>query len=233
MYRTIGIKFLTVLIFSLLASSVSASDSLMDVREYMMRVYDILNLDSNGTKTLDTVSVREFTFDGGIRAYTDLGDPRTDKFAVTAGVSGIFIDEGLIRVVGIILDSNKTFQAMQRVEPHRFSDLSYYKNLTGKQSRPKYYLRHGDSINIYPRPGKNDTITVFYFARGAFPYGGRSDTVSVVMPVEYRWAVIYATAVLCEIRRGNFDRAAEFEKLYQQEVMRLRTRFELEGLTKQ
>ena len=225
MLRTL---ILTISGLLILVSSAQGSDSLMDVGEYSNRVYDILNLDSNGTKGLDTGTVKEFVMDCAMKAYSDLGDPKAGKFIIPAGSSGVFISAGLIRIVAVILDSNKTFQSVKRIDPSRFSDESYYSNLTGVYSRPKFYIRHGDSINIYPRPSKADSITVLYFDRGPFP-GTRADTVSIIMPVEYRWAVIYATAVLCEIRRGNWDRAEAFEKFYQQEIVRLRTRFELEG----
>lgn len=228
----IGGTLLTVLIFSLLLTfTVQASDSLMDVREYMTRTYEVLNLDTNGTNVLDTATVRKFVFDGAWRAYSDLGDPRTKKIVVTEEVSGIHIDEGLIWIVGIVLDSNMNFRAMSQVDLTKLNDLNYFQSLEGKQTRPRYYIRHGDSINIYPKPGEEDTITVFYFARGAFPSGARSDTVSIIMPSEYRFAVIYASAIYCEVRRRNLDGVGFFEKLYQQEVTRLRTRFELEGKT--
>lgn len=226
----IGGTLTTALIFSLLLTfTVQASDSLMDIREYMTRTYEVLNVDTNGTNILDTGTVRKFVFDGAWRAYADLGDPRTGKYAVTAGSSGIHIDEGLIWIVGIVLDSNTSFQAMMQVDLTKLDDLNYYSSLEGEQERPRYYIRHGDSINIYPRPGEEDSITVFYFARGEFPSGARSDTVSIIMPSEYRFAVIYASAIYCEVRRRNLDGVGFFEKLYQQEVVRLRSRFELEG----
>jgi len=233
MYRTIGIKFLTALIISLCAIPAFASDSLMDVREYAVKVYDILDIDSNGNASLDTATVRKFVFDGAIRTYSDIGDPRTKKIPVSAGVAGVYIDAGLISIVGVILDSNKTFQAMQQVAPNMLNDVNYYNNLTGTYYRPRYYIRHGDSIDIYPRPFRNDTVTVLYFARGAFPYGTKSDTVTIVMPLENRMAVVYATASLCELRRRNFESSAIYEKLYEQEVARLRSRFEFEGIKNQ
>jgi hypothetical protein len=230
MYRLIGIKFLTALIISLFAVPVMASDSLMDVREYMNKVCDILPIDSNGTKNLDTATLKEFTIDGAMKAYSDLGDPKAKKFVVTKDVPGILVDAGLMRITLAMLDTNGNYQVLKRIEPSRLSDASYYNTLKGVANRPKFYIRHGDSINIVPAPAKGDTLKVFYYARGPFPYEARPDTVSIIMPSEYRWAVVYATAALCEIRRGNFDEAAGFEKLYQQEIMRLRTRFELEGL---
>lgn len=227
MCRITGLLFLTVLIIS---SGAMASDSLMDVGEYMNRTYDIMNLDSNGTKTLDTGTVKEFVMDAAMKAYSDLGDPKAGKYAIAIGGSGIFIDAGLIRIAAVFMDSMKTFKALKRIDPSKMSDMAYVGNLTGTYGRPSYYIRHGDSINLYPRPVKADTVKVWYFARAAFPYETRPDTVSIIMPVEYRWAVIYAAAVFCEIRRGNYDRAEAFEKLYQGEVARLRTRFEIEGL---
>ena len=177
MRQKIGTKFLMVLIGSLLVSSAVASDSLMDSREYMTKTYNVLNVDTNGTKMLDT---------------------------------------------------NNNYQVLKRIDPAKLSDESYYSTLIGTFARPKFYIRHGDSINLVPPPAKNDTLKVFYFARGSFPY---SDTVNIILPSEYRWAVVYAAAGMCELRRGNFDKAEAFEKLYQQEVARLRTRFELEGIT--
>ena len=233
MYRMTGLRFLTVLIGSLLVTSATASDSLMDSREYMTKTYNVLNVDTNGTKTLDTATVRGFVFDAAMKAYSDLGDPRAGKYVITAKTPGVFISEGLIRIMVAILDTNNTYQVLKRIDPAKLSDESYYATLTGTLGRPKFYIRHGDSINLVPPPAKNDTLKVFYFARGPFPYGTKSDTVTITLPAEYRWAVVYAAAGICELRRGTFDKADAFEKLYQQEVARLRTRFELEGITEQ
>jgi hypothetical protein len=79
---------------------------------------------------------------------------------------------------------------------------------------------------VYPRPVIDDTITVFYHARGKFP---DEDTVAVVLPVEYRTAAVYATMSMCEFRRKNDTRVQFIEGLYAQEIKRLRGRFELEG----
>jgi hypothetical protein len=203
----------------------------MDIGEYSNRTYDILGLDSNGTRNLDTCTVKEFVMDGATKAYSDLGVPKAGKYLVPAGSSGVFISAGLVRIVSVAWEYNYKYKALKRIDPSKISDESYYKDFTDadKAIRPSFYIRHGDSINIVPRHTTADTITVMYFDRGPFP-GSRADTVSVVMPVEYRWAVIYAAASFCEIRRRNFGAAREFEKLYQQEVMRLRARFELEGI---
>ena len=228
MRQKIGTKFLMVLIGSLLVSSAVASDSLMDSREYMTKTYNVLNVDTNGTKMLDTVTVKGFVFDAAMKAYSDLGDPRAGKYVITAKTPGVFISAGLISIVVAMLDTNNNYQVLKRIDPAKLSDESYYSTLIGTFARPKFYIRHGDSINLVPPPAKNDTLKVFYFARGSFPY---SDTVNIILPSEYRWAVVYAAAGMCELRRGNFDKAEAFEKLYQQEVALLRTRFELEGIT--
>ena len=223
MYRTIGITCLTALIIS---GFCQASDSLMSVREYRTRTYELLNCDTLGPSNLDTAVARKFVVDAAIRAYSDLGDARTKKVAVTAGVSGIFVDQGLIWIAAAVLDSNKTFFPMQQVDVVQLREKTYYSSVTGIQVRPRYFIRHGDSISIYPRPQAKDTISVYYYARGKFP----TDTQNVVIPAEYRFAVIYAAASLCELRRGNFDRVQLYEQLYDKEILRLRTRFEMEGL---
>lgn len=226
MYRTIGILCLTALIIS---GVCRASDSLMSVREYRTRTYELLNCDTLGPSNLDTSIVRKFVVDGAIRTYTDLGDARTKKVAVTTGVSGIFVDQGLIWIAAAVLDSNKTFFPMQQVDVIQLREKTYYSSVVGTQVRPRYFIRHGDSISIYPRPQRGDTISIYYYARGKFP----TDTQNVVIPSEYRFAVVYAAAVYCELRRGNFDRAQLYEQFYAQEVARLRMRFEMEGLAKE
>jgi hypothetical protein len=147
----IGGMLLTALIISLillfLPITVKASDSLNTIRDIMTKSYMLLAVDTNGTDLLDTATVRRLAYDGSVRAYTDLGDARAKKIAIVADSSGYEIDFGLISIEGIVLDSNQTFQAMQRIEPSLLNDLTYYNNLTGQENRPRYYIRHGDSLS--------------------------------------------------------------------------------------
>lgn len=218
-----GRMLLTGLIINLLVASASASDSLLTVREIGVRAYQFLSLDTSGVGDLDSALMNQFATDGAIRAYTDIGDPKGKMIPILRNTTGYLVDDALISIRGIVFDTNQTFRALREVIPERLTDLTYYSNLEGTLMRPSYYVRHGDSVRIYPPPKSNDSMYVFYFARGKFPY---ADTVAVTIPSEYRMAAIYATMIYGEIRRQNYDKVPVLEGLYDKEVIRIRSRFE-------
>lgn len=224
-----GFRLLMAAIISLLVCPVVASDSLLTVREVAVKTYQLLSLDTSGVADLDSALMHRFATDGSIRAYTDLGDPKAKKIAITKDLSAYEVDAAMISIRGIVFDTNQTFRALREVFPERLNDLTYYSNLEGAVMRPSYYIRHGDSVVILPTPKGNDSIYVFYFARGKFPY---ADTVAVVIPSEYRMAAIYATMIYCQLRMDNYEKVEFLEKLYATEIIRLRSRFEFADIKK-
>ena len=219
----------TLILFGLLltAAITNASDSLLTVRECVVRTCWILNIDTTGTDKLDSALLHQFATDGVMKAYTDLGSPMAKKIAISDGTSGYLVDDGLLWVRGAIFDTNSTFNGLIEIEPDSFGNRQYFNNLSGTLDRPKYFIRHGDSIVIVPRPVSDDSLYIFYFGRGAFPY---ADTVSITIPSEYRMAAVYATATYIELRRRNFDAMAAYEQLYEKEIIRLRRKFEIAGI---
>lgn len=222
--KTIGIW---IILATIISGYVSASDSLVTVKQYRSRVYELLSCDTTGTSVLDTGLVRRYVQDGVIRAYTDVGIAKSKKMKLTRGTASYLVDAGLTWIKGITLDTNGDFAAMKEIQVSKLSDESYYSTLVGKGSRPEFFIRHGDSIRIYPTPQGTDSLYIFYFARDAFP---PADTTTILVPIEYRYAVLYASTSLCAIRMGRFDLYSIFENAYNQEVQRLRTKFEIEGI---
>jgi hypothetical protein len=201
----------------------------MTVTEYRVKVLEVLNADTTGTAVLDTHTVNRFVRDGAIRAYTDIGIPKGKKIALVKNTGGYLVDAGLLWIRGIVVDTADEFMAMREIQVSQLSDANYYNSLKGEIARPGFYIRHGDSIRIYPIPQATDSIYVFYFARAKYP-AANADTVTI--GTEQRFAVIYAAAAYCCARAGRSDKWKFFEDLYTQEVMRLRSRFEFEGLEK-
>jgi len=95
------------------------------------------------------------------------GDAENKKVAVTAGVSGIFVDQGLIWIAAACAGFQQDVFPMQQVDVVAVAEKTYYSSVTGIQVRPRYFIRHGDSISIYPRPQAKDTISVYYYARAS------------------------------------------------------------------
>jgi len=216
----LGLLFLT-------AAITNASDSLMTVRNCAVRTCQILNIDTTGTGKFDSTLLNQFATDGAMRAYTDLGVAKSKKIAISGGISSYLVDAGLLWVRGALFDTNYAFAGLMEIDPDSFSNKQYWSNLQGTLTRPTYYIRHGDSIMIIPRPPDNDSLYIFYFAREAFPY---ADTVSIQISSEQRMAAIYATAIFIELRRRNFEAVGMFEQFYQQEIGRLREKFEISGV---
>lgn len=210
----------------LLTVSGYAADSLMTVQEYQTKIYQAISADTNGTDLLDDALVMSYAKDAITRVYTDIGLPMQKKITITDGDAAYLVDNGLVWVKGATFDTNQTFSSLRPIEAWRLTDESYYSNLEGTYARPKFYIRQGDSITLYPAPEYNDTIYVFYFARGAFP---ATDTTTISVPLEMRQAIIYAGAELCQIRRSNWAAADKFHERYMNEVARIRTKFEIEG----
>lgn len=217
-----------IVLATIISLPVRASDSLQTVTQYGVRIYEVLNCDTNGTAVLDTHTVRKFARDAAIKAYTDIGIPKGKKIAIVNGTSGYLVDAALIWIKGIVFDTNGDFRALREIAVERLSDQTYYSSLVGTGARPEYYARHGDSIRIFPEPATNDSIYVFYFARDKFP-AANADTINI--PIEYKDAVVWAGAGYCAVRMNRPDLIQLFGALYKEEVMRVRGKMEFEGVS--
>lgn len=207
----------------LLSGFLTANDSLLTVAQARSKTYRLLGTDTTGTSILDTATMSLFVKDATVDAQSDIGKPRAKKIVVVADQSSYFVDEGLTWIKGITLDTNNTFYALKPVELDRVTDMTYYNNLTGTFRRPQFFVRHGDSIKVYPAPVESDTIQIFYYARDKFPY---SNADTIFLPVEYRNAVVYKAAHYAELRRKNFDKANMWLQLYSREIAMLRHKYQ-------
>jgi len=208
-----------------LFAPVFATDSLMTIQEYRTKTYQIINVATTGNDILDSTILVSFVKDAVIRVYTDIGLPKSKIMSITANTASYLVDDALIWIKGITLDTNEFFSSLREIDVSRLSEASYYNDLSGQSSRTRFYIRHGDSIRLYPPPTEDDSMYVFYFARGAFP--AVVDTISISS--ECRMAILYATAEMCNIRRGMYNDADYFAKKYNEEVVRVRRKFEVEG----
>jgi hypothetical protein len=208
----------------------SGEDSLMSTQTVAERSYNLLNLKTTGVASLDTNIIYFFVREAALRACNDIGVPKGKMINITEGTTSYLVDDALIWIKGVVLDTNEVFKSMRPVELDRLTDNTYYRSLKGKTIRPDYYIRHGDSISIYPPPAASDSIYVFYFVRLAYP----SNTTSLYnVPQEYRLAIIYGTCQMSLMRLRDYQGAEYYKGLYYEEVARLRTRFEFEVERKQ
>ncbi len=217
--------FILLLIPSLSFGAATGEDSLMSSQTVSERAYNLLNIKTTGAGSLDTNTVYFFVREAALRVCTDIGIPKGKMINITDGQTGYLVDNALIWIKGVIADTNLTIWSLRPIELERLTDESYYRNLKGRATRPSYYVRHGDSIRIYPPPTESDSIYVFYFARLKYP---TSTTELLHVPQEYRVAILYATCQMCLMRVKDFQGADYYKGLYYEEVARLRTRFEFE-----
>ena len=226
-------RLILIVLLTMLPSLSYGVDSLMTVGESRAEALTLLNLKVTGAGPLDSSTVDFFVKESAIRVCTDIGVPKGKMINITDGTTGYLVDDALIWIKGVILDTNKVFRSMKPLALEQLTEETYHGTLVGTTTRPSYYIRHGDSIRIYPPPAASDSIYVFYFARNAYQGTARPETTTVVIPVEYRLAVLYGTCQMSLMRLKDFPGADYYKGLYYEEVARLRTRFEFEREKKQ
>jgi hypothetical protein len=85
-----------------------------------------------------------------------------------------------------------------------------------KKAEPRYAWAFADRLYFYPTTNKADTLVIAYYAIDRELTG---DTMSTAVLPEFREAIVWYGSFLLATRRGDYERATFFNKLYNESIL--------------
>lgn len=204
------LKKLVIFAVLILAADVSASDSSRTVREVGHRVFINLGIVDTleGSARLDSIRAQKCARDAAI----DVGALIPTEYAKTIvtekdGTLGYLVDTHLDSLQGCISKRNKKATLIDVVSWWKFMEALKNESSSSTSGGIRYAALHGDSVYFYPPPAIEDTIYLFFTARGTVPttYSSVIDVPhELCSAVEYLATVKAAAILVDDVKLGIY-----------------------------
>lgn len=194
----------------------SANAQLLTVQDYKDFIYPYVSR-STSDRFLDTATVGRYILTAKNQVSVIMfGDEFQKTFITDTGIYSYYIDSLVSQIYNLEIRRNGQVGTLKRrpsdVNATILSEDENEEGLIDKATGdefPEYYDFFSDSIQLYPTPGRRDTIMVKYY-RSPHYLGVTGDSLS--LSVDYRMGIVYHVSLWIFQSASDLQRAGEMRK---------------------